>query len=186
MGGAAWVGHISCLVQVSSLERLGTDWVLHIVNGEVHKEEYSCLLSCVIFLLPLERGGDFVTRELLRIADQAAVVLFWGLEAGIQIGGGVESEVIGGPGPFLSLGNDSVLEISRRGSAAAERWWLPEKGSRQSSSQDSPWELGEGHFVCLLFLPNPAFHFHSKITSPQRHSFCVLRNLKTCCKTWTY
>lgn len=98
--------------------------------------------------------------------------------------------------PILSIGNGSVLEISSRAAvpSGVRSCWemVVTREGEQAVLLPGRLTLGarrgleEGHFVCLLFLPNPAFYFHSKITSPQRHSFCVLRNLKTCCKTWTY
>lgn len=73
------------------------DSVLHIVNGEVLPWASHHFWKRALIL----------TLELLRIADQAAVVVSWDLEAPVEFEGGVGSEVTGGPAlwscshPFL-------------------------------------------------------------------------------------
>ena len=144
----------------------------------------------MIFISTLEDGSDSGSAASQNCgpsrSDRA-----WSLEAAAEFGGevGFQAQAIR-VAPFLSLGNGSFPEVSRRGAVpfGASSCWemVVTREGHQGFLVLGSLGVRRAAFVCLLFLPNPTFHFHSKLTSPQRHSFCVLRNLKTYCKTWTY
>lgn len=163
------------------------DWVLHSSKLQSLQRRVFLLLPYMIFISTLEDGSDSGSAASQNCGPSCGDRV-WSLEALAEFGGevGFQAQAIR-VAPFLSLGNGSFPEVRRRGAVpfGASSCWemVVTREGHQGFFVLGSLGVRRGPFVCLLFLPNPTFHFHSKIV-PQRHSFCVLRNLN--CKTWTY